>query len=304
MVDAYDGTVQLYINDPEDPLIQTYARIFPDLFKSPDEMAPDIRSHLRYPQDFFEIQARLFATYHMQDPQIFYNREDLWNIPIKGEQDMEPYYTIMRLPQEEKEEFILMIPYTPTRRDNMAAWLAARSDAPHYGKLVVFLFPKQKLIYGPRQIEARIDQDGYISQQITLWSQRGSNVIRGSLLVIPIENSLLYIEPLYLSAEAGSLPELRRVIVAYGNQLSMQENLEGALSDIFGRRAIVASKPDLTTEAGAPVLTEPSEGISQALAHFKRAQDLLREGDWAGYGKELQAMENILRELAQQRNQK
>jgi uncharacterized membrane protein (UPF0182 family) len=304
VVDAYDGTVQLYINDPEDPLIQTYAQIFPDLFKSSDEMTPDIRSHLRYPQDFFEIQARLYATYHMQDPQIFYNREDLWNIPQKGEQDMEPYYTIMKLPQEEKEEFILMIPYTPARRDNMAAWLAARSDTPHYGKLVVFLFPKQKLIYGPRQIEARIDQDGFISQQITLWSQRGSDVIRGSLLVIPIENSLLYVEPLYLAAEAGSLPELRRVIVAYANQISMQKNLEEALSDIFGERPIISKEPELMPESVAPLPTEATEGISRALAHFKHAQDLLREGDWAGYGKELQAMENILRGLAQPRNQK
>jgi uncharacterized protein len=304
VVDAYDGTVQLYMNDPDDPLIQTYARIFPGLFKSPDEMAPDIRSHLRYPQDFFEIQARLFATYHMQDPQIFYNREDLWNIPQKGEQDMEPYYTIMKLPQEEKEEFILMIPYTPARRDNMAAWLAARSDEPHYGKLVVFLFPKQKLIYGPRQIEARIDQNGYISQQITLWSQRGSNVIRGSLLVIPIKNSILYVEPLYLAAEAGSLPELRRVIVGYANQLSMQENLEEALSDIFGGRPIISKELELTPESTVLLPTEAIQGIRQALDHFKRAQDLLREGDWAGYGRELQAMEAVLKELTHQRNLK
>jgi len=297
VVDAYDGTVTFYINDPQDPIIQTYARIFPGLLKSSNEMPEDIRAHLRYPEDMFSIQAYLFATYHMQDPQIFYNREDLWNIPTQGNKDMEPYYTIMKLPKEKREEFILMIPYTPAKRDNMAAWLAARADAPHYGKLIVYLFPKQKLIYGPRQIEARIDQDGYISQQITLWSQRGSQVIRGSLLVIPIENSLLYIEPLYLSAEAGSLPELRRVIVAYGNKLSMQENLDGALAATFGERPVIASQPEA---AALPVpLSTQREKLRSALSHFERAQDALRKGDWAGYGKELKEVEIILKELDQ-----
>ena len=297
VIDAYDGTIQLYINDPDDPIIQTYAQIFPDLFKTSEEMPSDIRSHLRYPQDFFQIQAHLYSTYHMQDPQIFYNREDLWNIPKKDEQDMEPYYTIMKLPQEEREEFILMIPYTPAQRDNMSAWLAARSDAPHYGKLVVFLFPKQKLIYGPRQINARIDQDGYISQQITLWGQRGSDVIRGSLLVIPIESSLLYVQPLYLAAESGSLPELRRVIVAYANQVSMKQNLTMALSDLFDGRPAFAAKLETTPT------TETFTGsisIRQALDHFQQAQVLLGQGNWAGYGRELQAMEAILRKLSKE----
>jgi uncharacterized membrane protein (UPF0182 family) len=296
VIDAYDGTVALYINDPEDPLIRTYARIFPGLFKPLEEMPADLRAHLRYPEDLFSVQAHLYATYHMQDPQIFYNREDLWNIPAKGDRNMEPYYTIMKLPKETKEEFILMIPYTPANRDNMAAWLAARADAPHYGKLIVYLFPKQKLIYGPRQIEARIDQDGYISQQISLWNQRGSQVIRGSLLVIPIENSLIYIEPLYLSAEAGSLPELRRVIVAYGNQLSMQDNLEGALATIFGGRPMLPA-PSETTSA-APSTGSAKDKIRSALSHFERAEELLRQGDWAGFGKELKETGAILKDLA------
>jgi len=297
-IDAYDGTVTLYINDPGDPVIRTYNTIFPGLLKPIDKMPPDLRAHLRYPEDLFRVQAHLYAKYHMQDPQIFYNQEDLWNIPSKGDQDMEPYYTIMRLPKEEKEEFILMVPYTPAKRDNMAAWMAARADAPHYGKLIVYVFPKQKLIYGPRQIEARIDQDGYISQQITLWSQRGSQVIRGSLLVIPIENSLLYIEPLYLSAEAGSLPELRRVVVAYGNQLSMQDNLEGALAAIFGGRPLTITKPEAA--GAAPASGGSQDKIHSALSHFERAQELLRQGDWAGYGKELKETETILRDLARE----
>ncbi|MBI3812592.1 MAG: UPF0182 family protein [Nitrospirae bacterium] len=298
VIDAYDGTVTLYINDPDDPIIRTYDTIFPGLLKPLDRMPADLRSHLRYPEDLFRVQAHLYAKYHMQDPQIFYNQEDLWNIPSKGDQNMEPYYTIMKLPKETKEEFILMVPYTPAKRDNMAAWMAARADAPHYGKLIVYLFPKQKLIYGPRQIEARIDQDGYISQQITLWSQRGSKVIRGSLLVIPIENSLLYIEPLYLSAEAGSLPELRRVVVAYGNQLSMQDNLEGALAAIFGGHPLTVSKPEAA--GAAPAAGGSRDRIHSALSHFERAQELLRQGDWAGYGKELKETETILRELARE----
>jgi uncharacterized membrane protein (UPF0182 family) len=299
VVDAYDGTVTLYVNDDSDPIIKAYEKIFPGLFQPPDRMPAEIRAHLRYPQDLFTVQSHLYATYHMQDPQIFYNREDLWNIPKKDERDMEPYYTIMKLPGETKEEFILLIPYTPARRDNMAAWMAARADGDNYGKLVVFVFPKDKLIYGPRQIEARIDQDGNISQQITLWSQRGSQVIRGNLLVIPIKNSLLYVEPLYLAAESGSLPELRRVIVAYGNQLSMEPNLETALGNIFGKMPVVSRPSEAPPEekpAGAP----PTEGIREALDHFEKAQSLLKQGDFAGYGREIQAVETILKRLSKE----
>ena len=303
VIDAYDGTVTLYISDPSDPVIQTYSKMFPGLLQSADQMPSDIRVHLRYPQDLFRIQSHLYSTYHMQDPQIFYNKEDLWDTPQKDDGNMEPYYTIMKLPQEEKEEFILLIPYTPARRDNMSAWLAARSDGENYGKLVVFLFPKQKLIYGPRQIEARIDQDGHISQQITLWGQRGSQVIRGSLLVIPIENSLLYIEPLYLAAESGSLPELRRVIVAYGNKLSMQKNLEGALSDIFGEGSIAATAlPGAAAQdKGLVIGVLKGDDARQALRHYQKAQSLLKAGDWAGYGKELKSLEGILKRLAKEK---
>ncbi|MBI3809945.1 MAG: UPF0182 family protein, partial [Nitrospirae bacterium] len=217
---------------PKDPLIQAYQRIFPGVLKPLAQMPDDLKAHMRYPQDLFTIQSHVFATYHMQEPQIFYNKEDLWNIPKKQDKDMEPYYTIMKLPktglhkEARKEEFILLVPFTPAKRDNMAAWLAARSDAPNYGKLIVYLFPKQKLVYGPRQVDARIDQDSAISQQLTLWSQRGSQAIRGSLLAIPIEDALLYVQPLYLSASEGALPELRRVIVA-GRHLRQQLDAVG-----------------------------------------------------------------------------
>jgi uncharacterized membrane protein (UPF0182 family) len=298
-IDAYDGRISAYISAPDDPLIKAYSAAFPGLFQPIDAMPADLRAHLRYPQDLFRIQSHIFATYHMQDPQIFYNKEDLWAIPQKGEQDMEPYYTIMKLPGEAREEFILMIPYTPAKRDNMAAWLAARSDGTHYGKLIVYLFPKQKLVYGPRQIEARIDQDALISQQLTLWTQRGSQAIRGSLLVIPIEDSLLYVEPLYLAAsESGSLPELRRVIVAFGNRLLMEPDLDAALAGLFGGRAL--SPPDVRAERQlATVGEQPDSSLNrQALEHYRRAQSALREGRWEAYGEELRRLEQVLEALA------
>jgi len=312
-VDAYDGSVDLYVSDPQDPLIQAYQRIFPGLLKPLEQMPSDLRAHLRYPQDLFTIQSHVYATYHMQDPQIFYNKEDLWSIPKKQDKDMEPYYTIMKLPkgsnakETPKEEFILLIPFTPAKRDNMAAWLAARSDVPHYGKLIVYLFPKQKLVYGPRQVDARIDQDSAISQQLTLWSQRGSQAIRGSLLAIPIEDALLYVQPLYLSASEGALPELRRVIVAYGNQLRMDTNLEAALEGIFGGGATPSGKQGAVAKA-APVPASSSTSTlgpsppavlaKQALEHFNRAQAALRDQDWTRYGEELKKMRAVLEELA------
>ena len=301
VLDAYHGRMDFYISDPEDPLVQTYARIFPTLFQPLDKMPEDLRAHLRYPQDLFQLQTEMYGIYHMQDPQIFYNKEDLWNIPKRAvggsDVQMEPYYTIMKLPGETKEEFVQLLAYTPSKRDNMSAWLAARSDGENYGKLIVYLFPKQKLIYGPRQVDARIDQDAVISQQLTLWSQRGSQVIRGSLLVIPIQDSLLYIEPLYLAAEAGSLPELRRVIAVYGDRLVMEENLETALSVLFGGRIPKAAAPG--TVAAGPVREETVGSLAaRAMNHYNQAQSYLRQGNWGAYGDELKKLEGVLREMS------
>ena len=299
-VDAYDGSVTFYLADPNDPIVRVYSRAFPGLFKPLESMPPDIRAHVRYPAGMFAIQARLFATYHMRDPQVFYNKEDLWSIPrrsIEGrEQEIEPYYTIMRLPDEAKEEFVLLMLFTPSRKDNMIAWLAARSDPPHYGRLIAYNFPKAKLVYGPRQIEARIDQDAFISQQLSLWQQRGSAVIRGSLLAIPIEQSLLYVEPLYLAAEKGSLPELKRIIVAFSNQIAMEETLEASLQRIFGGRPRREDRPRAPTSAAVP---EPSiRGLAdQAWEQWGRAQEALRRGDWTGYGDALKRLDGLLREL-------
>jgi len=304
-IDAYDGSVTFYRADDTDPIVRAYGGAFPGLLKPLDKMPEVLRRHIRYPEDFFAIQARKYATYHMLDPQVFYNKEDLWALPrrtIEGrDRDMEPYYTIMRLPGEQKEEFILLTLFNPARRDNMIAWMAARSDPPSYGRLIVFNFPKQKLVYGPRQIDARIDQDPIISQQLALWNQRGSTVIRGSLLAIPIDQSLIYVQPLYLAAsEQGALPELRRVIVAYGNQIAMEATLEQSLSRIFGGRPT-------TPSGGAPAAASaPADGVAgarqlgqRALEIWMRAQEALRRGDWAVYGAEQKRLEEALRALTQ-----
>ncbi|MBI2087842.1 MAG: UPF0182 family protein [Deltaproteobacteria bacterium] len=298
VVDAYDGTVRFYLSSPEDPIILAYAKVFPGLLQPLEAMPEDLRAHIRYPQDLFAVQARMYATYHMQDSQVFYNKEDLLSIPRKAvngqEREMEPYYTIMRLPGEKKEEFILLLPFTPNKRDNMRAWLAARSDPPNYGKLIALDFPKAKLVYGPKQIDARIEQDAFISQQLSLWGQRGSQVIRGSLLAIPIEKSLLYVQPLYLAAEKGSLPELKRVITAFGNQIAMEETLEQSLQRIFGGRPVreatqVASAPEVARGEKSPA--------SRALEHYIRSQDFLRQGNWAAFGEELKRLESVLKEM-------
>jgi uncharacterized membrane protein (UPF0182 family) len=237
VIDAYNGDVDFYVADFQDPIIQTWVSIFPGMFKPFQKMPANLRNHLRYPTDFFKIQSERLLTYHMTDPQVFYNREDQWQIPneIYGNkpQPVEPYYLITKLPIANSEEFILLYPFTPTKRNNLIAWLAARSDGEQYGKLLLYEFPKQQLVYGPEQIEARINQDPGISEQISLWNREGSRAIQGNLLVIPIEQSLLYVEPLYLEAERNSLPTLVRVIVVYENRIVMAESLSEALQNIF-----------------------------------------------------------------------
>ena len=300
VVDAYNGTVDFYISDPDDPVVKAYSRGFPGLFKPMTVMPEALRSHVRYPQDLFKVQARMYATYHMRDPQVFYNKEDLLSIPIrKGdeqEREMEPYYTIMRLPGEAEEEFVLLLPFTPNNRDNMRAWLAARSDGSHYGKLLALNFPKARLVYGPNQIDARIDQDAFISQQLSLWGQRGSQVIRGNLLAIPIQDSLLYVQSLYLAAEQGSLPELKRVVTVFGNRIAMRENLEDALRELFGDAAEgpVATAPAVQAAVAKEAGRNPA---AEAMEHYERSMERLRAGDWAGFGDALRRLEQSLQAL-------
>lgn len=292
IIDAYNGTINFYIVDQKDPLVKVYQNIFPQLFKNFDQMPDDLKEHIRYPKDLFQIQAELYSTYHMLDADVFYNKEDYWNIPneiyAENEIKVEPYYIITKLPGHQREEFILMTPFTPSTKDNMIAWLAAKNDQPEYGDLIVYKFPKEKLIFGPMQIEARIDQDSEISQQLTLWGQKGSTVIRGNLLVIPIEKSIIYVEPLYLRAEKGEIPELKRVIVSNGYDVVIAQDLGLALEKLFARKFVEKEIIVTGEEKGVKDL------IKEAAGYFENAQGFAREGDWAKYGEELKKLENTL----------
>ena len=303
VVDAYNGTVDFYVIDAGDPIAATYRRIFPSLFKPFAAMPADLQKHIRYPEDLFLIQARLYQTYHMEAAEVFYNREDLWQFPRQpggdGIATMAPYYIIMRLPGEPQAEFFLMVPMAPSRRDNMIAWLAARCDAPDYGKLIVYEFPKEKLVYGPFQIEARINQSTEISQQITLWNQMGSRVIRGAnLLVIPIENSILYVSPLYLRAEHGHLPELKRVIAAYGEHVVMKETLAEALSALFIEPG--AARATSKTPEEMPLADPAASQAREALDRYNQAVERLKSGDWKGFGTQFDAMRELLEKMNRQ----
>jgi hypothetical protein len=339
VVDAYNGTLDYYIVDDSDPIALTYAKIFDDLFKSLDQMPDSIREHLRYPQDLFKIQTQIYKNYHMQDPVVYYNREDVWEIPQENYQgsttSVEPYYIMNQLPGEKKAEFILMTPFTPSNRDNMVAWMAARNDGDNYGELFAYRFPKDQLVYGPNQIESRIDQESEISQLLSLWSQRGSNVIRGNLLVIPINNSVLYVEPIFLQAEGGGIPELRRVIVSYKNKIIMRVNLEEALKAMFeeGEKLAVPEEDvkELQEETGVDLeesgvemdddsesqtdqtqqdkqrfeettddlmLPSSSKLISEANDLYQKAQRALQNGDFAVYGETITKLGEVLNQLS------
>jgi len=297
VIDAYNGNLEYYIIDEEDPVINTYSKIFPDLFSKFSDMPADLQEHIRYPESLFIIQTDVYSTYHMRDARVFYNKEDQWKTPDEiyrsRKQAMTPYYIIMKLPDSEKEEFILMIPFTPRGKENMIGWMAAKSDQPDYGEIIAYMFSKQELIYGPMQIEARIDQDTEISQKITLWSQAGSDVIRGNTLVIPIKDSILYIEPLYLQATETAVPELKRVIVAYETKVVMEETLEDALAQMFGE---VTDTPDDST---IPTTEKTKEQlIAEASQLYISSQAALMSGNWAKYGQDTEKLGQVLDQLA------
>lgn len=301
VVDAYNGSVKLYVVDPEDPVIATYRKIFPAIFEPFGKMPEDLRKHVRYPEDLFMIQADVLRTYHMTDPRQFYNKEDLWDFPLEvtdsSKEAMSPYYVIMRLPGESTEEMVLMLPFVPHNKPNMIAWLGARMDGDKYGELINFVFPSGKLIYGPEQIEGRIEQEPEISRQLSLWRQAGSEVIRGNLFVIPIEESLIYVEPLYLKATQIPIPQLKRVIVVYGQQVVMETSLENAIARVFGG----APPSEEVTE----VVTKPSGVDVKALAAraldlYNKAIEAQKSGDWASYGNYLNQLNEVLKQLSGQ----
>lgn len=337
VLDAYNGDITFYQAE-EEPLVNAYASMFPSLFTPLSEMSDDLRTHVRYPVDLFRIQATMYKSYHMQDVQLFYNQEDLWEIPNEIYSDrpqmMEPYYIIVKLPGEAREEFLLMVPFTPAKKDNMIGWMAARCDGENYGELLVYKLPKEKLIFGPMQLEARIDQQPDISSQLTLWGQRGSEVIRGNLLAIPIETSFLYVEPIYLQArqesepqqqfgqegggqqqqqqapqrpsrQSTAIPELKQVIVAYGGQVIMRDTFEDALNDLFGSGAgRTLDTPDPNAQPTTPGMTplvQVDQTAVQLAAEADRQYQLVRESmqqwDWAKAGDAMKALEKSIQEL-------
>jgi hypothetical protein len=304
VVDAYHGDVNFYVSDADDPMIQVYSKIFPNVFQPMSELPESLVSHVRYPADFFDVQAAMYRAYHMTDPTVFYNKEDMWEAPKElfgsKEQIMQSYYLIMKLPGEEEEEFILLVPFVPTNKDNMISWMAARCDPENYGRLVLYQFPKQRLIYGPSQIEARIDQTPEISEQMTLWSQAGSRVIRGNLLVIPVEDSLMYVEAVYLQAESSQLPELKRVIVSYENSIAMEKTLDGALRKVFGSSSLPSAEEQERQVASGEVPAGPYwQGlVERASVEYQAAVSAQKLGDWAAYGAELERLEQTLKSLS------
>jgi uncharacterized membrane protein (UPF0182 family) len=316
VTNAYDGSMHLYVSDSSDPLIQTYAKIFPTLFEPMSAMPADLQQHIRYPEGIFLVQADMLRAYHMQDPQVFYNREDLWDMPQEvgpdGRQQMQPYYVIMRLPGQDQEEFLLMLPFTPSGKTNMVAWLAAQSDGANYGKMVLYDYPKDTVVFGPQQVEARIDQDSRISQLLSLWNQQGSRVIRGNLLVLPIENSTLYAEPLYLQANQSQIPELKRIILATQDKLVIGSTLQESLGLLFSPNAaaqndagsVVLSPTNTPTAEATPTpatvstaTTDVGQYARSAQAHYDKAQAALKSGDWTTYGREMQAVQADIKRI-------
>ncbi len=310
VIDAYDGSLTVYTIDRQDPILATYQKIFPDLFSPLESASDELRSHFRYPLNLFQIQSQIYRTYHMSDTEVFYNQEDLWQVPQQGtsgeSEQMPPYYVIMRLPKAEGEEFLQILPFTPSRKDNMVAWLAARCDGDNYGKLLLYEFPKQALVYGPQQIEGRIDQNTDISEQLTLWNQQGSSVIRGNLLAIPVDQSLLYFEPIYLKADKGALPELKRVIVAFKDTIVMRQTLPEALEAVFGTRSPrPPAAPGTSPSAGSNNPSTPasnagataSDLVQTAIEAYQQGEKALQGGDWAAYGIAQQRLEQALQQL-------
>ncbi len=321
VIDAYNGDVTFYLFDPSDPIAGTLSKIFKSLFKPFDDMPDALKAHVRYPADLFEIQARVLCLYHMTAPDAFYNRGDNWEFPVEvyGQERVEvsPYYVYMKTPGEEQAEYLLILPFVPSGKDNMIGWLMARCDVPRLGELVLYTFPKDRLVYGPMQIESRIDQNPEISQALTLWSQRGSKVVRGNLLVIPIERSLLYVEPLYLLAERSELPELRRVLVAFGDSVAMEDTLEEALKAVFAAASGTVRKAEYAEDVKAREGVEPAiEGVvtgvgdpdsdvdvtvqalvKDAVKAYEEADEYLSKGDFARFGESLATLGRLLEEL-------
>jgi uncharacterized membrane protein (UPF0182 family) len=302
-VDAYDGETHLYIFAPDDPIIGSYRHLFPDLFLPASAMPADLRAHARYPETLFKVQAEIYRTYHMQDPQSFYNKEDLWDLArrvtgqAEGAESVSPTYVVATLPGEAKPEFLLLTPFTPRNKDNMIGLMVARCDGPNLGNMVVLLLSKQKLIYGPMQIDSRINSDGTISKDLTLWNQQGSQVIRSQTLVLPVGNTFLYVDPIYIQATEARMPQLKKIVLAVGDRLIYADTYDEALAQLSqGAQQLVAQavvQPAASTgsaQSSAPAAA-PDPRLARIREHLRRYKDLAGSGKWADAGKELEAIE-------------
>jgi uncharacterized membrane protein (UPF0182 family) len=318
VVDAYDGTTTFYVFDNKDPILAAYRRIFPSLFRDASAMPAGLRKHVRYPQLLLQLQADVYGLYHMTDPETFYNREDLWTVASEvgtdadgsqTTQEMKPNFVLMKLPGESSEEFVEILPFTPANRNNLIGWVAARCDGPNYGKAIVYDFPKTKLVDGPMQIEARIDQNAQVSGQLTLWNQQGSRVLRGALLVIPMGKALLYVEPIYLQANRSPMPELRLVVLALQDKLAYGPTYQAALSALFGggsssltaTETPEAAAESSATPASAANAPAPSQDLNALIAEasqdFNDYQQLTAAGKLAEAGQKLEALKQVIAKL-------
>ena len=300
-VDAYDGETHLYVFAPDDPIIGAYSNLFPDLFLAASKMPADLRRHARYPETLFRVQAEIYRTYHMLDPQSFYNKEDVWELAQHSGQDsgaasVTPTYVMATLPGEKEPEFLLMLPFTPRSKNNLISLMMARCDGAHLGETVVLLLSKQQLIPGPMNVAAYINQDQNISKDLTLWNQQGSHVLRGQILILPVGNTFLYVDPIYIQASQGSMPQLKKIVLAVGSRLIYADNYDDALSQLSsGAQQLIqqatAPAAAATPAAGGP----PPSGADQRLArvrdHLRRYRELASQGKWAEAGKELEAIE-------------
>ncbi|MEW6554800.1 MAG: UPF0182 family protein [Actinomycetota bacterium] len=300
VIDAYDGTLTYYLVDPEDPIAATYGKIFPDLFTPMEEMPEDLMKHLRYPEDLFAAQMELYKTYHINEPDAFYQKEDVWEVStetydVTSNQPVTPYYLILKLPGEEKEEMVLMLPFNPRGKPNMVDWVAARCDAPNYGKLINFTFPPGKQVLGTQQFESLVDQNPAISAQISLWNQAGSRVMRGNTLVIPIEDSLLYVEPLYLEATNPAIPQLKRVLVGYGDRVEMRPTLKEALEAMFGTAPQPQPQPE--PEPQPEPVSDVAQLAQQASQLYDEGQAALRNGDLKTYADRMEQVGQLVKQI-------
>jgi uncharacterized membrane protein (UPF0182 family) len=300
VVDAYEGTTDFYVSDPNDPLIRAYRGAFPAMFKSMDRMPPAVRAHVRVPEDLFKVQTAMYRTYHITNPQAFYNREDVWDFPVEqsgpnANQPLEPYYVMMRLPGQQQAEYLLIQPFTPRGKQNMVSWLAVRNDAPSYGQAVVFELPKDRTIFGPQQVAALIQNTPDYSRDVSLLNQQGSSVVQGNLLVVPIGNTFIYFQPIYLkSSQTQTIPELKKVLLVHGSQVVYANSLQDALAVLLG------TPPNTTTPPNNPPPTTNQtvqQLAQQALQHYNQGQADLKNGDLAGYANEMNQVAQILQQI-------